>query len=149
MVVRDEIDARQVGRAFRRVRGERSAGCLSWSCAARLVAQSRACQHREQQAAPDQRLHPSLLYPPGLVSAGFRQRSTKTQAGAVGVVGQPVAHDDTRQPSKNAAIIQVKLCLFRCSKGRGERSFLLDGKDLSSATARLVLRDPDLIAKAV
>jgi hypothetical protein len=45
-------------------------------------------------------------YPPGEVSVGLRQRSTKTQAGAVGVVGQPVAHDDNMQPINSAAIIK-------------------------------------------
>jgi hypothetical protein len=45
-------------------------------------------------------------YPPGEVSAGLRQRSTKTQLGAVGVVGQPVAHDDNMQPITSAAIIK-------------------------------------------
>jgi hypothetical protein len=45
-------------------------------------------------------------YPPGEVRAGLRQRSTKTQAGAVGVVCQPVAHDDNMKPINSAAIIK-------------------------------------------
>jgi hypothetical protein len=37
--------------------------------------------------------------PPGVVSAGFRQRSMKTQAGTVGGGGQPVAPRSIREPS--------------------------------------------------
>src|SRR5919109_3336923 len=50
--------------------------------------------------------HPvPLSYPPRVVRARWRQRSMKTHAGAVGVVGQPVAHDDTGEPTTRAAII--------------------------------------------
>jgi hypothetical protein len=45
-----------------------------------------------------------LVYPPGELSAGFRHRESKTQAGAVGVVCQPAVHDDNMKPNNNAAI---------------------------------------------
>src|SRR5262249_14520634 len=55
--------------------------------------------------------------PPG-VSAGFRQRSTKAQAGAAGVGGPPMAHDDTRAPITRAAIIRATDVLTSLSPSR-------------------------------
>jgi hypothetical protein len=51
-------------------------------------------------------------FPPGVVSAGLRQRSMNTQAGAVGGGGQPVAHDDSKDASTRAAIRKPTLGLM-------------------------------------
>jgi hypothetical protein len=64
--------------------------------------------------APDGRPLPCTApqFPPGVVSAGFRQRSMKTHAGAVGGGGQPVAQDDTRDASTSAAIKKPTVVLM-------------------------------------
>jgi hypothetical protein len=48
-----------------------------------------------------------LIYPPGELSAGFRHRESKTQAGAVGVVCQPAVHDDNMKLNNSAAITKA------------------------------------------
>jgi hypothetical protein len=47
-----------------------------------------------------------------VVSAGFQQRSMKTHAGAVGVVGLRVAQDDASDASTSVAIIKAMSILI-------------------------------------
>jgi hypothetical protein len=56
--------------------------------------------------------------PPPVVSAGLRQRSTKTQDGAVGVDCRSMAHDETREPINSAAIIKAADVLMPLSPSR-------------------------------
>src|SRR5919197_5534836 len=70
------------------------------------------CRPHFPQATIDDALTVPLFSPPGVVRAGFRQRSTKTQAGAVGVGGPPMAHDDTKAPITRAAIIMATAILM-------------------------------------
>lgn len=69
--------------------------------------------HRPDICAASEAISP--LLPPGDESAGFRQRASKTQAGALGVVGPLVAHDAPREPLTRAAIIQATYVLMSLS----------------------------------
>jgi hypothetical protein len=55
---------------------------------------------------------------PPVLSPGLRQRSIKAQGVAVGVVGQPAAHDDTMEPITRAAIIKATDALMPFSPSR-------------------------------
>jgi hypothetical protein len=56
------------------------------------------CQPHFPNATSDDAHTVPLFSPPGMVRAELRQRSTKTHATAVGEAGQPVAHNDNREP---------------------------------------------------
>jgi hypothetical protein len=62
---------------------------------------------------------------PPVVSAGLRQRSMKAQGVAVGVVGQPAAHDNTTEPIKRTAIIKAIDVLMPVSPSRLPSGLLL------------------------
>ena len=83
---------------------------MGWLCLEPPLSGS-VLDQRAQADAP-------FLYPPEVVSAGFRQRSTKAQAGAVGVVCPRVAHDDTMELINSAAIIKAMYVLIPLTHSR-------------------------------